>query len=183
MLETIGIFAIIGGIIAAIAYYIESNQKYQRYYQARADVMQIVKIIEKYHATYGEYLIVEKNIDEQPGGILVNILAAVHTPSGHPLYPEVVEHNPKMINFAGALMGRRTLNDRIVDPWGEPYHIAIDTNGDGAVELVWKTFTHDYKPIDDLVLRIYRPVIAWSNGPDKRNHLGFGDDICSWHSY
>jgi Tfp pilus assembly protein PilE len=60
MLETIGIFAIIGGIIAAIAYYLESKKKNQRYYQARADVMQIVKIIEKYHATYGEYLIVEK---------------------------------------------------------------------------------------------------------------------------
>jgi hypothetical protein len=79
-------------------------------------------------------------------------------------------------------MGRRTVNDMIVDPCDEPYHIAIDTNGDGIVELVWKTFTHDYEPIDDLVLRIYRPVIAWSNGPDKRNNLGFGDDICSWHS-
>ena len=43
MLEIIGIFAIIGGIIAAIAYYTESNKKSQRYYQARADVMQIVE--------------------------------------------------------------------------------------------------------------------------------------------
>jgi hypothetical protein len=182
MFETIGIFAIIGGIIAAIAYYIESTKKSQRYYQARADVMQIVEIIENYHKAYGEYLIVERNIDEQPGSILMNILAAVHTPLGYPFYSGVAEHNPKMINFAEVIMGRRTVNDMIVDPWDEPYHIAIDTNGDGIVELVWKTFTHDYEPIDDLVLRIYRPVIAWSNGPDKRNNLGFGDDICSWHS-
>jgi hypothetical protein len=136
MPEIIGIFAIIGGIIAAIAYYTESNKKSQRYYQARADVMQIVEIIEKYHETYGEYLVVERNTDEQPGSILMEILAAVHTPSGHPFYPEVVEYNPKMVNFAEAIMGHCTINGIIVDPWGEPYHIAIDTNGDGIVELV-----------------------------------------------
>ena len=122
MFETIGIFAIVGGIIAAIAYYIESTKKSQRYYQARADVMQIVEIIENYHKAYGEYLIVERNIDEQPGSILMNILAAVHTPLGYPFYSEVAEHNPKMINFAEVIMGRCTVNDMIVDPWDEPYH-------------------------------------------------------------
>lgn len=183
MLELICIFSILGGIVLAISYFVELNRKSKRYYQSRGDVMYIVEMIEQYRQTYGRYPIVEDKIDEQPGSTLMNILAAVHTPSDFPFYPEVAKFNPQMINFAKSFMGRRTINGMIADPWDEPFNIAIDTNGDGTVELMRKTFTHDNKPIDDLVLRIHRPVIAWSSGPDKRNDLGFGDDICSWHNY
>jgi type II secretory pathway pseudopilin PulG len=178
ILTLVIIGAMIGGVILQ---YVVKEKKTRKYYQAKKDVLEIVNMIEQYRKTYGRYPIVGKVIDEQPSNTLMNILIGLRTPWGDPVYSEVEALNPKLINFGKMFMGRQTINDMITDPWDEPYNIAIDTNGDGVVEIIHKTFTADNKPIDCLVLRIHSPIIAWSNGPDKRNDLGFGDDICSWH--
>lgn len=128
-------------------------------------------MIKQYRLAYGTYPIINNNRDEQSGEDIMDILVALKSPFGSPSYSRVVKLNPKMINFAKPFLGRRTINGMIVDPWGGPYHIAIDTNGDGIIEI---------HPIEGIELRIHQSVIAWSNGPNRRNDLGFGDDICSW---
>jgi hypothetical protein len=55
---------------------------------------------------------------------------------------------------------------RCLDPWGNAYHIVADWNGDGKVV------------VGSIV--ISNPVAVWSDGPNRKNELGKGDDICSW---
>ena len=58
--------------------------------------------------------------------------------------------------------------EQVMDPWGNPYHIAIaDSNVSNIV----------ISGID-----IGGPVAVWSNGKNKKNEYGKGDDITSWKS-
>lgn len=184
----VGMLAFVG-VIALLQWFSErvlgskAKEEQRRYLKARADVAEILEAIERYHAEYGKYPILESRNDQQPGGSLVRVLLAEHTQWGQPFYAYIAEHNPKMINFAPSLMGRRAINNMIVDPWDEPYYVAMDTDGDGIVTFTLTGFTHDMRLIDEMVLRIHRPVVVWSSGPDRRDGRGFGDDICSWHEH
>ncbi len=181
MTATAAVLIFIGIVGAIIVVLIESNRKRQQYEQAKKDVMDIVAMIEEYRDFYGFYPIMEKGLDVQPGGTLLNVMTALQTPTGHAFYSYIADFNPEMINFARNFAGRRTLNDMIVDPWGMPYNIAIDTNADGSIDIIEKRFDKDADSLNfSFVMRIYRAVIVWSNGPDKQNDFGFGDDICSW---
>ena len=123
--------------------------------------------------TYGQYPIVSDKSDEQ-GGSVLNVLGGVKWISGDPMYEYVGTLNPKLINFIEYFMGRKTVNDMILDPWGEPYHIAIDTNGDGITEIQLL-----YAEAE-IIERVEAPFAIWSNGPNRKNELGRGDDIASW---
>jgi hypothetical protein len=63
----------------------------------------------------------------------------------------------------------------LVDPWGQPYKIAFDTNNDLVVEIDLEFEGSRTKKY------IEAPFFIWSCGPDKKNALGNGDDITSWY--
>ena len=54
-----------------------------------------------------------------------------------------------------------------LDPWGRPYHVFFDTDDDGRTEIKPMTFVPE-------------PVAIWSDGFNKLNEFGEGDDVCSW---
>ena len=57
---------------------------------------------------------------------------------------------------------------QMVDPWGNLYHIEIaDSNASNIV--ISGTEIRD-------------PVAVWSNGKNRQNEFGKGDDIISWES-
>ena len=56
--------------------------------------------------------------------------------------------------------------NRLRDPWGNPYHILHDSDGDGRIRLGDRT--------------IIRVAVAWSSGRDGIDELGLGDDVVSW---
>ena len=177
MILLIVIVLVIGAILV---HFLEEQSKTKAHDNARDDVVMIVEIIEQYRETYGAYPIVTARTDEQSASSIIRLLAAVRTPMGRPVDEDTALMNPEMISFAKPFLGRRTINGMIVDPWGNPYHIAIDTNGDGTVELDSRD-SQLYSSLEEFVLKVHLPVIAWSDGPDRRNDFGFGDDICSWH--
>jgi hypothetical protein len=58
------------------------------------------------------------------------------------------------------------VNGNIVDDWGNPYHIAFDSNHVGTIKIGNAT--------------IKATVAVWSDGPNRINENGTGDDIRSW---
>lgn len=56
-----------------------------------------------------------------------------------------------------------------LDPWGNPYHVALDNHKDGRISI---------NGIEVPSMN----VIAWSNGRNGTNEFGGGDDIVSWES-
>jgi hypothetical protein len=73
--------------------------------------------------------------------------------------------NPKKITFFETAPGS-ILGGRLVDSWKQPFHIALDANGDGAVKLGG--------------LDVSEAVAVWSSGQNKVNEEGGGDDISNW---
>ena len=55
----------------------------------------------------------------------------------------------------------------LADPWGRPYHVRMETSGDGWIEDPFEAGA-----------RRYLVVLVYSAGPDGR--LGTKDDIRSW---
>lgn len=165
------VLALLVVVFAAVIYHFVNKEKHNNVMRANDDVMKLVEMIERYRLAYGVYPIIRNDADEQPGEGIMDILVALKSPLCTPSYSRVEKLNPNMINFAEFFIGRRTINGMIVDPWGEPYHVAIDTNEDGITEIC---------RFGNIDLRIHQPVLVWSNGPNRRNDFGLGDDICNW---
>ncbi len=81
---------------------------------------------------------------------------------------EVHPDNPKRITYMDLKPGTRYF----CDPWcreGETtgvYHVILDTDLNNKVHV----------GADDLFV----PVAVWSDGPNRRNDYGIGDDVVSW---
>jgi hypothetical protein len=75
------------------------------------------------------------------------------------------EANPKKMSFFETAQAS-LLGGRLVDAWNQPFHIAVDANGDGTVKL---------GEID-----VSGAAAVWSSGPNKQDEEGAGDDITSW---
>ena len=54
----------------------------------------------------------------------------------------------------------------VVDSKGNPYHIALDGDGDGAVGMDGKV--------------ISQRIAIWANGTNGKNEFGEGDDLNNW---
>src|SRR5262245_8817987 len=180
-----------GGVLTAfvalglVAFYLVERQKRKQEDLARenvlTDIAKLRVIIEKYRDYYGRYSIVNSESDEQSGLCLLEILVGKKFPWGELYNESVARFNPDGINFAESLVGRRTINGQIVDPWDNPYNICIDRNEDGVVEFDRHCLEREDGPlIEHYHVRIGAPIAIWSNGPNKRNDLGLGDDIKSW---
>lgn len=76
----------------------------------------------------------------------------------HQAFVETVLKGVGPGTFAGVFIGMRPesfTQGKLLDPWGHPYHIVLDSNGDGVCD------TDAIGPIKG------REVVAWSDGPGK----------------
>jgi Type II secretion system (T2SS), protein G len=58
----------------------------------------------------------------------------------------------------------------MMDPWGHPFHIWVDGDGDGKVTIKTPTGT----------LVVNSPIAIWADGQNGINEYGGGDDVSSW---
>lgn len=154
--------------------------------RARRDIRAIVMALRAYDERYGRLPIVEDIEDEQPPGQLLQVLCGAKWQVGKLLLPQsdsISRLNPDGTNFIVSLMGRTTLNDALLDPWGEPYHIAVDRNGDGKTTI--RCEDNQARDTDltsrrqtDVTVQLH--VAVWSNGPNRKNECGYGDDLSNW---
>ena len=73
--------------------------------------------------------------------------------------------NPQNTIFFQTLPGLSN-HDPALDGWGQPFNVALDATGDGAVKLG--------------NLNVPGAVAVWSSGPNKLDESGAGDDLPSW---
>lgn len=78
---------------------------------------------------------------------------------------EVLQLNPKMLNYVD-INESCYHNGEYLDPWGSPYNLLLESN------KTCKSIIHGSV--------VETHVKIWSNGRNKKNEFGEGDDICSW---
>jgi hypothetical protein len=155
--------------------------------RARREIRALVHGIMLYVDRYDRIPLIDHAQDEQPLGPLLHVLCGAKWDCGRtkvPLSGTVAELNPDGTNFIPSLMGKKTVNDALLDPWGEPYHIALDTNDDRKTEISCEdnqSILLDLTSVRSTKVKIAFPAAVWSNGVNRRNECGYGDDVCSWN--
>jgi len=167
----------------------EETKKIER---AQIEISQLFNAIIKCAFENKQFPIVTATSDRQYGRDLLTVLVGGKWTNPYdgisvPADKIVEKLNPKLVNYLAHFTGKsldhplNAFRTCYVDPWGEPYNFAIDTNGDGIIEIHGQSYAHKGGSlIEEYILRIGQPVAIWSNGPNLRDDLGLGDDIASW---
>lgn len=161
--------------------------------KARRDIEILSKGLRDYVARYDRVPIVDTTQDEQPAAPLLEVLCGAKWEVGKsmvPLNTFVATLNPDGINFIPTIMGRRTVNGAIVDPWDRPYHFAIDRDLDCLTVISFQDNQTNSTLVPRLTVTVVSersstvvvraPFAIWSEGADRTNECGYGDDISSW---
>jgi len=113
----------------------------------------------RYRSDYERWPILDGQKAEQDNAEIVAILTA------DPHNDLVPKYNPAKVKFLQ--LGAAKIRDgAILDPWNNPYHIALDVEGKQEITIGQK--------------KIPARVAIWSNGPNGIDEQGDGDDIVSW---
>jgi hypothetical protein len=121
----------------------------------QAELATIDKAIQSYSAEYGTYPIVNKIGIQQPISEVYEVLNGRTGELGDKM-------NPRRLCY---LSFSRTKDGIPLDPYGNPYHVAMDVTASGTLTLGG-------------IVRKQR-VFIWSNGPNGIDENGAGDDIGS----
>lgn len=148
---------------AVLAYLVLSALSAKRGPHPRVYVKAEVKTIEvalrQYYAEYHSWPVPtnhpEDQIDNAP---LMDILCARTNSASCQTW------NPKRYRMFEPR--RPGPNGECLDHWGNPYHIIVDVTFDGVIS------------VGDATVR--KEVVVWSDGKNKKNEWGQGDDITSW---
>jgi hypothetical protein len=129
-------------------------------YMPQVHVTGLHHALETYTAVYGRYPFEGVLIQDQVNSrALISVLTAATND------PVTLRENPEGMKFM-ELGTNSVVNGNIVDDWGNPYHIAFDSNHVGTIKICNAT--------------IKATVAVWSDGPNRINENGTGDDIRSW---
>lgn len=163
--------------------------------EAASQATLLVNAIKAYNAEYGVYpLFTESDGSKQgfdtlygdPGGLysspdLINILTASDqgVNSGH-------QHNRKRIVFIEVPEAKDPnnprsgvdSNNRLLDPWGNEYLIAIDGDYDGQVD--WYGFNHNDKDNPNMTVAIISMGKDGTLGKDGNRIYAGSDDVVTW---
>lgn len=164
MLEMIVVVAIIGLLLALLLPVLKQAQVRSKRAKAESEVKQIRTAWLAYLNDYRRFPdigITEMGpdaVDILRGGMATNGPVSIHNPRGIPY----MEFRTNTVTFC--------------DPWGVPntrtgiYRVLLDVAG--ANEVTVGTGANQ------TVIR--ECVVVWSDGPNRQNEYGSGDDIPSW---
>lgn len=175
-----GEFLVILGILSLVAAFVFPMQiTYQR--KARramvvADFRAVIEACDRFQAEHGywptamatDYGDVRYGLNKMPNSLVLNVLRAMDAEgnrmhsvnTNQTVYLEVELYEPNLSGLGP--------DGDFIDPWGEPYQIVVDADGDNNV-LVEDSIYHRI-PNEGLVL--------WSCGRDRMSDTW--DDIVSW---
>ncbi len=177
LLVVITIVAILAGLTMVAANVVASRA---RNLEARAAIRDVTLAIKNYEADYNRLPARvgaggDKEIDLAGGCALLKTLLGDNPDNLNPAARHYME--PRMAR--GGVNGLAGDDDQfsLVDPWGEPYIVVLDSDGDGRI-------ANPDKASDDRTIASTAPaqlrtsVIVWSKGRDKKAHTE--DDLTSW---
>lgn len=135
-----------------------SCSKPQDVLKAKAEVNMLSSGVRAFRSEYGYY-----PGPQALGTNYADTFAAVL--KGTPDSAAVAKVNPKHICFV-EVATNRVIDGWFVDPWGNAYHFAFDERNQGSLKVG--------------AARVERLFVIWSDGPNRLNEYGRGDDIRSW---
>jgi hypothetical protein len=185
---------LIASLILGIGYF--ADRIFRSYHfprKAAKDISYIYEGIRKFGLHYGRLPISDSESDEQDTAIVLRVLTGLRSSSNIIFLEESLlsKLNPDFVNFIPDLMGRKMVDGALVDPWGEPYRIALDRDLDGDIDMI-ETFADTLSGISNdgiivdrnaeriIGVKIHKTIAVWSCGPDRKNDFGSGDDLTSW---
>jgi len=129
--------------------------------RARAEVTMIASAIEEFRSNYGVNPVHEKDFAPLDQGKVYSVLMAI---PGDCYWTNI--NTGGVVYLTGI---PRSSHGKWLDPWGNAYNMIIaDTNTSSVV-------------VGGAVVN--RPAVVWSNGENRINDYGKGDDITSWASW
>ena len=168
--EMLVVIAIILLLASLILSGLQVAQRRSAVARARREIAQLVTAWSAYYADYHRF-----PYDEQADGTVlteadeecVQILRGRRHSSDSGRFLTYRQKNPRGIPY----MDFHHRADGLRDPWGNPYRIALDGNGNGSVNVRVGT------PLSET---LNASVAIWSLGADGTE--GTGDDVLSWRS-
>lgn len=130
-----------------------------RQLQATAEINELTGAVKSFYADHGYYPVPANKLSDATVKDVLPVLLAQSESS------DVRLLNPELVLYVNVSSGR-FLNGDYLDPWGSPYHLLLTTNT--VPKLIIGGFT------------VGDNVVIWSNGRNRKNEMGHGDDICSW---
>lgn len=126
--------------------------------RAKVECRSLAVAARNFHSEYGRFPLQPTNHSDHlyvnDYGPLLDILQG---------QDKSLAENPRAIIF----IELRKQNGKVgLDSWNNTYHVLADWSGDGQVTVGTTVVT--------------AAVAVWSNGPNKKNEFGRGDDIRSW---
>ncbi len=187
LLITITIIAILASLTASgIIHAIDQANRLK----VRTVLMDLKNGIDQYQTDYAHWpidsTVAGANGEDAPELLTDGSNTLVDTLTGiPPASSGTVDLNPKRIVFASFLPannGRHGLVGaarpfKLVDMYGQPYHILLDTNGDNQVKNP-DTSNTDPKISTNQAAHLVSKVAVYSSGKDQAPHTG--DDITTW---
>ena len=129
-------------------------------YEAKADVNNIRNAIMAFKIEYGYYPVDVAHVTNVNLKIVLPVLHA------NPDSEIASKLNTNGINYLGNIPVRRFNDGCYLDPWGSPFNLMLTTTNTSVETIKGNT--------------VYDNVAVWSNGKNRKNEFGNGDDICSW---
>jgi hypothetical protein len=105
--------------------------------RARLEVVQLEQAIEAYKATYAHFPVSSNTLAPRNSDVMAILRDTAAYPDGRPTVNAEHKMNPLRIRFLDAFMsvkgGKAGIGPDLVyrDPWGSPYVISMDLNGQG----------------------------------------------------
>jgi type II secretory pathway pseudopilin PulG len=169
----IPIVALLAGIAVPAIVAIKKKMKKD---QARALAMSVVSSCKGYYAEYQKY-----PAPNEEAAAEVDPLRTDDVLTGILLGTDIAR-NPKKINFLPDLkpverghgFGLLTEDNAtsIVDPWGEPFYVLMDTDYSTTIEN---------PNADSMISKLHQGILVYSAGPDH-NPATWADNVGSWNS-
>lgn len=129
-------------------------------YEAKSDVNNLRNAIKAFKIEYGYYPVDAAHLaDAKLQTVLPVLLAKPNSEMANKL-------NTNGVNYLGNIPTRRMNDGAYLDPWGSPFNLMLTTNN------IPEQTINGHIVCDN--------VAIWSNGKNKTNDWGKGDDICSW---
>lgn len=131
-------------------------------YEAQADVNNLRNAIKAFKIEYGYYPVDAAHLSD---GKLQTVLSVLLAKPDSEIANKL---NTNGVNYLGNIPTRRINDGYYLDPWGSPFNLMLTTNNTSVQTIKGRI--------------IYDNVAVWSNGKNKTNDHGEGDDICSWEN-
>jgi len=124
-----------------------------------AEVTEFMFGIEAVYAEKGEYPFCSKSVNA-----VTNLSSVLCFLQAVPCLDK--EGKERTISYVN-IDKERDNKEGYTDPWGRPYHLILKSDKSSVLKVGRFDISNN--------------VAIWSNGPNRINESGEGDDICSWN--